>query len=150
VNSNLRLGSVKGVFGIAPRNSRSENSTPLQIFSAKHTHTADLLQKKGGVDPSSMVFVEYLRGCSTNSKSYGVGRNYPPLPLVSGKNGSVLFFSSRLSSQLASPDAGPAVSICLCYSTLSHNAYTVRVYDHMHLPLPAAPSTRATGQKSLA
>jgi hypothetical protein len=32
-----------------------------------------------------MDFMEYLRGCSTNSKFYRIGRNYPPLPMLSEK-----------------------------------------------------------------
>jgi hypothetical protein len=47
--------------------------------------TTDLLQKISGAGPNSMVFVEYLKGCSTKSKFAGVEVNYPPVPPVRRK-----------------------------------------------------------------
>jgi hypothetical protein len=77
------------VFGRAPRSSRSKKPTPPQNFSAKHNQLQQFHRgsapKKGGARPNSMVFVEYLKGCSTKSKFYGVEVNYPPLPSISGK-----------------------------------------------------------------
>jgi hypothetical protein len=48
-----------------------------------------------------MVFMECLKRYSTKSKFPGVGRNYPPLPLITQKNGS--FFFSSLSPRPAPP-----------------------------------------------
>jgi hypothetical protein len=60
-----------------------KNQLHSKNFSAKHNRLHQLhrgsAQKKGGAGPNSMVFVEYLRGCSTNSKFCGVEVNYPPL-----------------------------------------------------------------------
>jgi hypothetical protein len=65
---------------------RSKKSQPNTTNS--NSSTVDLLQKNGGAAPDSMVFMEYLRRYSTKSKFRGVGVNYPPLPLVTKKNGS--------------------------------------------------------------
>jgi hypothetical protein len=59
------------VFGTTPHSSRSKKTNYAPIFLAKLASSnfsiADVL-KKDGACPNSMVFVEYFRGCSTNSK----------------------------------------------------------------------------------
>jgi hypothetical protein len=60
--------------------------------------------KKVGAGTKYMDLVEYLKICSTNSKFDGVGRNYPPVPLLNEKNGS--FFSFISLRRAATPSCG--------------------------------------------
>jgi hypothetical protein len=89
-----------GVFGIVPRSSRFKKSTPLKKKCQPNTtssssSTVDLLQKNGGAGPNSMVLIECLKRYSTKSKFPGVGRNYPPLALVTQKTVRSSIFSPR-------------------------------------------------------
>jgi hypothetical protein len=53
--------------------------------------TADPLQEKGGARPQIHGFGGVPLEALHKTKFGGVGGNYPPLPLISGKNGSLLF-----------------------------------------------------------
>jgi hypothetical protein len=51
----------------------------------------DLLQEKGGARPQIHGFGGVPLEALHEIKFGGVGGNYPPLTLISGKNGSLLF-----------------------------------------------------------
>jgi hypothetical protein len=72
-----------------------KNQLHSNFFSQTHPTPAApprICSKKRWTGPNSMVFVEYLKRCSTRSKFHVVGGNYPPLPLVTQKRCVLLFF----------------------------------------------------------